>query len=186
MSAAEVLRAARAVGVSVTLEDDDLVLEAEREPPADVLDGLAQHKTAVLELLRRATCNRRAVFLRVAPGVPAEWGEGLAALHLADPLEGFTLASWRQLLNDAGRFVDRWGSEAARLGWTALDLFGVHQVAPAVRYDAMGLMPLIRGGEVVALDATRATIRMPAGGLLTYLRRQRHETVAVWDVACGR
>ena len=30
MSAAEVLRAARAVGVSVTLEGEDLVLEAER------------------------------------------------------------------------------------------------------------------------------------------------------------
>jgi hypothetical protein len=52
MSAAEVLRAARAAGVSVTVDGESLVLEAQTRPPASVLDGLVQHKAGVLALLR--------------------------------------------------------------------------------------------------------------------------------------
>ena len=119
------------------------------------------------------------------PGVPDEWGEGLAALHLAEPLEGFSPASWRQLLDDVGRFLDRWGLDAARHGWSALDVFGVHPLAPAARYDCMGLVPLIRG-EVVALNATCAAIRTQSGSELTYLWRPRPGTVALWEVRRGR
>jgi hypothetical protein len=30
------------------------------------------------------------------------------------------------LIDDGGKFLDRWGVEAARLGWSALDVFGAH------------------------------------------------------------
>jgi hypothetical protein len=51
MSAAEALRAARAVGVTVTLNGENIVLEADAEPPRPVLDVLARNKRAILALL---------------------------------------------------------------------------------------------------------------------------------------
>jgi hypothetical protein len=66
---------------------------------------------------------------------------------------------WRQAVADAGRFQATWGGLASGLGWTADDLFGLHPVAPLARYDAMGLVWLLRGREVVGLDTTTAQIR---------------------------
>ena len=54
MSAVEALRAARAVGITVTLNGENLVLEANAEPPEAVLDVLARNKLAVVVLLRSA------------------------------------------------------------------------------------------------------------------------------------
>jgi hypothetical protein len=75
------------------------------------------------------------------------------------------------------------GEEAAALQWGFLDVFGVHVRAPAARYDGMGLVPLIRGGEIVALEGRRATIRMPTGSELTYLKRPKQDAVAIWELA---
>jgi hypothetical protein len=52
MSAAEALRAARAVGLTVMSDGECLLLEADVEPPSAVLDALARHKPAILNLLR--------------------------------------------------------------------------------------------------------------------------------------
>jgi hypothetical protein len=54
MSAALALQSARAVGVRVRIEDDDLELEAPTQPPQEVLDLLALHKADILRLLRPA------------------------------------------------------------------------------------------------------------------------------------
>jgi hypothetical protein len=126
--------------------------------------------------------EERAALVENGAGVPREWAEGFARLCLHPPAPGFSPRRWQQLIEDGGRFLDRWGSEAAGLGWTALDVFGVHARAPAVRYDAAGLVPLISGGEIVAIMADRATIRGWGGGLLTYLRRPRSGAVALWEL----
>ena len=52
MSAANALKAARAAGVAVRLDGDDLVLTAATEPPAVILELLSQHKPDILALLR--------------------------------------------------------------------------------------------------------------------------------------
>jgi hypothetical protein len=52
MSAANALKAARAAGVAVRLDGDDLVLTAAAEPPAVILELLSQHKPDILALLR--------------------------------------------------------------------------------------------------------------------------------------
>ena len=39
MSAAEVLKLARATGISVMVDGDNIVLEGSTEPPADMLDA---------------------------------------------------------------------------------------------------------------------------------------------------
>ncbi len=51
MSAAEALKAARAAGVKVGVDGDDLVLEASAPPPEAILDLLSQHKPSIVALL---------------------------------------------------------------------------------------------------------------------------------------
>ena len=52
MSAAEALAAARAAGIQISIDGDDLVLQASAPPSAEVLDLLARHKAAIVTLLR--------------------------------------------------------------------------------------------------------------------------------------
>ena len=52
MSAAEALKAARAAGVELRLDGDDLALSAASAPPAAVLDALSRHKAEIVALLR--------------------------------------------------------------------------------------------------------------------------------------
>ena len=97
---------------------------------------------------------------------PTPFAHALTALQARQPqgVDGFR---WREALKDGRRFLGTWGSRAANLGWTGDDLFGLYSTAPLARYDAMGLMWLLRGRTVVALTATEATIRASAGTTLT-------------------
>jgi hypothetical protein len=52
MSAAEALKAARAAGIHLEVDDEDLVLEAASEPPAVVLDELSRHKAEIVAVLQ--------------------------------------------------------------------------------------------------------------------------------------
>jgi hypothetical protein len=51
MSAFEALQKARATGLRIVIDRDDLVLESHVPPPADVLDLLTLHKAAIVSLL---------------------------------------------------------------------------------------------------------------------------------------
>jgi hypothetical protein len=87
---------------------------------------------------------------------------------------------WLQAREDAGAFLETWGEQAAALGWTAEDLFGLHPTVPMARHDAMGLVWLLRGRPVVAMTESTATIKSPTGGLVTYYRgtpagRRQHQ-----------
>jgi hypothetical protein len=52
MSAAEALKAARAAGIKLAIDGDDLVLEASASPPPAVIDRLAGYKTEIVAMLR--------------------------------------------------------------------------------------------------------------------------------------
>ena len=52
MTAALALKSARAVGIRVRVDGDDLELEAPAQPPQAVLDLLSLHKADILKLLR--------------------------------------------------------------------------------------------------------------------------------------
>jgi hypothetical protein len=86
---------------------------------------------------------------------------------------------WQQAIEDGRRFLARWGEQAEALGWTARDLFGLHQ-PPAdphpsysrlSRYDETGLIWLLDGRRVAALTEDTAAIQNPATGLVTTYRR---------------
>jgi hypothetical protein len=103
-------------------------------------------------------------------GGPAKWHAILAELEVKNCPERISPDRWQEVISDAETFLARWGSAAHSLGWTALDLFGVHPFAPAARFDVMGLLLLVQGGTVVALTANAATIRRKTGALLTCRR----------------
>jgi hypothetical protein len=52
MSAAQALSAARAVGIHLEVDGDDLLLEASAPPPSAVLEILSQHKAEIVAALR--------------------------------------------------------------------------------------------------------------------------------------
>ncbi len=54
MSAAFALETARAAGIRVRIDGDDLALEAPAPPPGEVFNLLARHKVAIVTLLRQA------------------------------------------------------------------------------------------------------------------------------------
>ena len=59
MSAVEALKAARAAGVELALDGDDLALKAASAPPTVVLDALSQRKAEIVAVLRSAEDGRR-------------------------------------------------------------------------------------------------------------------------------
>jgi len=70
------------------------------------------------------------------------------------PCPGLTGANWAAIHENAVIFLDRWADEAVRLGWTTLDLFGVHPEAGTTRSNYCGA--LIIGAEPVsAITETR-------------------------------
>jgi len=130
----------------------------------------------------REALEERAALVEYGAGVPREWAEGFARLDLGVPPAGFNDARWRLLLDDGGRFLDRWAGEAARLGWEALEVFGIHPLVPSARFDAMGLVPIINGGEVILITERSATIQSPGRSKLVYMRRPSSGRVCLWEL----
>ena len=54
MSAAEALKSARAAGVHITADGEDLILDAESPPPAPIVDALKRYKPEIVALLTRS------------------------------------------------------------------------------------------------------------------------------------
>jgi hypothetical protein len=89
---------------------------------------------------------------------PSEWQAICEELKRSEPPSWASAERWRELAADAESFLVAWGKTADQLGWETLDLFGVHPVAPASRFDVMGLIPILRGWSVCVLTEKTATI----------------------------
>jgi hypothetical protein len=102
----------------------------------------------------------------------------LAALKSRCP-ELIEAARWQQAIRDAESFLAKWGQHAYALGWTARELFGLHQVPPLPaatyqrlsRYDATGLIWLLQCHPVVALTTGEAAIQR--NGAVVVYRKDR-------------
>ncbi len=125
----------------------------------------------------------RAVLLAVPDGVPEEWVQGVGDLMVMPPHPDWKEDAWRTLQDDALRFLQKWAGQARRLGWEALDLFGVHPTAPTARFDCMGLVPLLRGRAVLVITEDSAAIKAASGGSLTFRKRAAPPTerCLVWE-----
>jgi hypothetical protein len=107
--------------------------------------------------------EREAIAIELG-GVPGIYASEFARLQAHAPPE-VPIDRWHQFINDAGIFLDQWGCEAERLGWSAEELFDLHPDAPMARYDQMGLIWMLKGERAVALTATEAKL---SGGLTFY------------------
>jgi hypothetical protein len=84
---------------------------------------------------------------------------------------------WHEAAADAVSFVAQWGKQAALLGWTAQDLFGLAVVPDRLAsnyqrlscYDQTGLIWLLQGRPVLALTEKTAVIET-ASGTVSYRR----------------
>jgi hypothetical protein len=89
LRAIEALKAARAAGVELAIDGDDLLLSAASEPSAAVLDALSQHKAQIVALLRpgrdgwsaedwQVYCDERAGIIEFDGGLPRAEAEARA------------------------------------------------------------------------------------------------------------
>ncbi len=128
--------------------------------------------------------STKIVLLHVPPGVPEAWVQGVADLLAMARPASCPDAKWQTLREDAYTFLRDHAARAHELGWTALDLFGVHPVKPWVRFDHMGLVPLLNGARVTALSDIEAVIEKPSGARATFRRcgQVPSEARPVWSL----
>ncbi len=117
------------------------------------------------------TWRARAASLEAA-GVPIEWGEPFARLLCGAPPRGFEPHRWASVAEGPSIFAEQWAAQALRLGWSAEDVFGLDETAPAARHDRKGVGWFMADGRrVVALDADGADIETDRGVRQRYYRR---------------
>ncbi len=182
MQAAELIRTVEQAGGHLKPDGDGLVVEAPEPLPEPIMTELRAHKAEVIDFLTRPVA--RVVLLHCPPGVPAAWTQGVADLLTMACPASCPAARWEALCEGAYRFLRDWAAQAHELGWTALDLFGVHPLKPWARLNAMGLVVLLNGARVTALSDLEAVIEKPNGARLTFRRRGQvpDETCLLWNL----
>ena len=118
-------------------------------------------------------------------GVPQSWREGVRLLRTRPTPCAIPAARWARFQDDAARLLAEHCAELHRLGWDALDVFGLHRWAPFARPDAMGVAWLLDGRPVIALAAEAVTFITRGGGTLRAARmgqRARVEAVPAWTL----
>ena len=82
--------------------------------------------------------GERAAIAEFESGIPRAWAEGFARLQTMACPAGMRPDRWQEMVDDAGRFLARWGAQAAALGWSTLDVFGAHPTHPSSASIAPG------------------------------------------------
>ena len=191
---ADAAKAANRANAAEDREAEAFPYDAARTPEPPALRGpYREHRDAeapLAGLARLAAAGsgpdgdhvERTAPVELGAEAPREWVSSFATLRVEHPPKGVSRDRWRQVLDDGGRFLERWAAVAAGLGWSAPDLFGAHPTAPGARYDQMGLVWLIGGGEVVAITGDSARIRLPAGAVQNYYRKRTTESRPLWEL----
>ena len=197
MIAQRLIDDARAAGLSIEVEGGDLIVEADRDPPAGLLAELRQYKAELIAVLlpqvpesptppppEPEDLDERAAIIECGAGVPRRWAEGYAALASMPPPIGFSLERWARIVDAAGAFLDHWAAKAIACGWSELDLFGCDPSRPDARFDCMGLLLLLDHCKIVGIDESGADlICMPGEARQRYRRRPLPpHTISLWDL----
>src|SRR5436305_9868771 len=92
---------------------------------------------------------------------------------------------WARYQHDALRLLSEQGEELHAAGWDALDLFGLHRIAPDRRPDAMGVAWLMRERLVTAITQEAVSLSTYDGVVLRATRlgaQARNEALLAWDL----
>lgn len=95
-----------------------------------------------------------------ADGLLGEWQRGSAKLPF-DRAPCPLFRDWPLVCRSIDRFLKDHGAEAVDLGWTALELFGVHHLVGCIRADCAGA--LVTGSETPVTTVTADAIRYAHG-----------------------
>ena len=114
-----------------------------------------------------------------ALNIIAEWRAGIAQLDL-DQIPCFGYRSeedWAATYRNIVRFLDEYGAEAVRCGWSTLDLFGIAPgIGPYFAPELCGALVVPWHGR--ALAVTHEWIKFER---LLYNKRPLPGTAAIWD-----
>jgi hypothetical protein len=128
--------------------------------------------------------EERAAIVEFEAGIPREWAEGFAQLDPEDPPAAVPLARWQAIVDGIGAFLDRWGVAAAKLGWTAEDLFGADPHCLESTWFNCGALWAGSEGRVVEVHADRLVFQTPDRTRQTYLRHPPFRPrVLPWEIS---
>ncbi|MEH6476221.1 MAG: hypothetical protein V7727_11055 [Sneathiella sp.] len=113
--------------------------------------------------------------------VPDGWIEGYQKLTSDHCPQTITAHRWQQYIQDAATFMCCWSEKAHALGWTAIEVFGMHPLAPANRPDAAGLVWLLNGNEIAAITTDKAIIKTKSGNSQTLVKGVTG-SIPAWDL----
>ena len=118
------------------------------------------------------------------PGVPVDWAALIAGIEGTPQAEAFGIGRLARMVYDGEALFAMWLPMLRRHGWTAIELFGVHPIAPAARFDCMGLILVLNSKSVRSISADGASLASPTGTTLSYRREPMLGAVLIWD-ACA-
>ena len=112
----------------------------------------------------------------------AAWAENVERMRRATCPSDVDPRTWRELCADATVLLRNWGADLVDLGWNTLEVFGVTRNPRARNVDVLGILPLLHGAQVEAIDADTASVRVNARDTLTFYRKLLAPGgVPVWD-----
>lgn len=89
------------------------------------------------------------------PSAVASWRDQIERLpEHASPCRYLLPAKWAAMRGNCLAFVDQFGAEAYRLGWSAPQLFGLHPENGTLRVDYCGVL-MVNDRPVVGVEDTR-------------------------------
>ena len=196
MIAQRLIEDARAAGFSIEVDGGDLIVEADRNPPAELLIELREHKAELIAFLIPPVpvaalpypepaddLDERVAIIECGANVPRRWAEGFAAMASMPAPTGFSPERWARIVDATGTFLDRWAGKVIACGWSDLDVFGCDAAAPDRRFDCMGIALLLDRWEVSSVDEAGADLVTETGAPLRYRRRPLPgHTVSLWQL----
>lgn len=183
MRAVHVAAELRKLGAEIAPGAEGIVLRFPQgnRPPASLLDSARSIKPALAVL----SLERPSAAMFADLGLGDELAGGLARLCArADPPRDITPERWREMKKTARIIAVEWAASALALGWSNLDLFGLHPAAPLNRVDGMGLAFLLTPADsIAALSADKAKIKRANGVEQTFQRETLSpESAPAWEI----
>ena len=131
------------------------------------------------------------------PGTPAEaWRAGVLSLDpqripcsgilWREPGPGGRIGVWTDVHAAMLAFLDAWGDQAAALGWTDVQLFGVHRAAGALRSDSTGALVNLYPYAVEAMGERTITLTRASSRLVFRGLSNPSDSVPLWSFGPNR
>ena len=85
----------------------------------------------------------------------AEWRKAFGALRpTSPPCRYVNPTAWANIHEACSDFIEQFGADAVRMGWTAIELFGVHPKHGLLRVDWCGAM-ITGGHKAIGIEPNR-------------------------------